>query len=213
MKQGGFAALLVLLIVVLVGGAGVGWYLSQKGIVPKFSGPVTTEQPPAPPPVPGEDASPAPTGAGETENWKTHTFDSIKLTFKAPPDLFVTGQEQKNSDTGVSYSFTLYVQNYDDTHPLPSGKKFYQLYGVFQWSSAITDAEFQAHKEDFIASSIKEVTVGGYPGIRGQYKGERNRYVTMFIKNGGLFTLSTSYPLPENEILSNQILSTFKFLP
>ncbi len=53
MQKRGFAALLVLLIVVLVGGAGVGWYLSQKGIVPKFSGPVTTEQPPAPPEIPG----------------------------------------------------------------------------------------------------------------------------------------------------------------
>jgi len=151
------------------------------------------------------------TEPAETANWKTYTFDSIKLTFKAPPDLFVTGQEQKNSDTGVPYSFTLYAQNSDDTHPLPSGKKFYQLYGVFQWSSTITDAEFQAHKEDFIASSIKGVTVGGYPGIRGQYKGERNRYVTMFMKNGGLFTLSTSDPLPENESLSNQILQTFQF--
>lgn len=50
----GFATILVLLVVVLVGGVGVGWYLSNTGIIPKFSGPATSEQPPSPPPVPGE---------------------------------------------------------------------------------------------------------------------------------------------------------------
>ena len=50
MKQGGFATILVLLAVVLIGGAGIGWYLSQQGVIPKFSSPATSELPPAPPP-------------------------------------------------------------------------------------------------------------------------------------------------------------------
>lgn len=72
--KGGFATMLVLLVVVLVGGVGVGWYLSNTGVIPKFSAPATTSttlpagrQAPALPPVPGESTT------DETASWKTYT--------------------------------------------------------------------------------------------------------------------------------------------
>lgn len=71
----GFATILVLLVVVLVGGVGVGWYLSQQGVIPKFTGPATTEQPPAPPEVPE---------GNETANWKTYTNGDLKIQFDYP---------------------------------------------------------------------------------------------------------------------------------
>lgn len=79
MMNKGFATILVLLVVVLVGGVGVGWYLSKQGVIPKFTGPVTTQQPPAPPPVPGELTT------NETANWNMYEDSSIAgLAIKYP---------------------------------------------------------------------------------------------------------------------------------
>lgn len=150
------------------------------------------------------------TAENETADWKTYTVDLVNLTFKAPAYLFVQNEVKKN--TAGRYELTLFIQNYDDTHRLPSGGKIYQLYGISQSYSTYTQADLDARQKEYVPSSIRNITVAGYPGIQGQFKGERNRYITEFIKDGALFSLMTADPVPENEALSNQILSTFQFL-
>lgn len=91
--KGGFTTILVLLVVVLVGGVGVGWYLSNTGVIPKFSVPLTSEQPPAPPSIPDED---------ETTNWKTYTNKELGIQFNYPPEWgeLVKQEEPCLVDTG-----------------------------------------------------------------------------------------------------------------
>lgn len=133
-------------------------------------------------------------------NWKTYTFDEIGLTFMAPQDLDVTG-ELINKD-----SFTLYIQNNSS-----KVDTYYQLYVIAQWQNPYKDSDLENIKTELEPSSIESVTVAGYKGVRGQYKGQRNRFVTNFIKDGAMYSAATSQPTKENEALSNQILSTFKF--
>lgn len=140
-----------------------------------------------------------------TADWETYTFNSIGLTFSAPRKLVVKGDDQPNPDTG----FVLYVQNYPYNSPIPNN--YYQLYIIYQWVPPHTESELEELKNDLVSSSITETTVAGYPAIQGQIVGERNRFVTHFIKDSGLFSAYTVEPTKENGVLTNQILSTFQF--
>jgi len=133
-------------------------------------------------------------------DWKTYTFDEIGLTFMAPKDLDVNGEIVDNN------SFTLYIQNNSS-----KVDTYYQLYVLAQWQNPYKESDLDNIKTELEPSSIESVTVAGYKGVRGQYKGQRNRFVTNFIKDGALYSAATSQPTKENETLSNQILSTFKF--
>lgn len=93
----GFAPILVLLAVVLVGGVGVGWYLSNTGVIPKFTGPATTSQSPAPdieqPSAPPEVPEAEETEEGvvvetisykENPSWQTYTNAEKKFSVQYP---------------------------------------------------------------------------------------------------------------------------------
>lgn len=67
-------------------------------------------------------------------------------------------------------------------------------------------------KNEMNTNTANEITVAGLPAIQGQIKGERQRWVTYIIKDGYLLKLYTSEPTEENRLITEQILSTFKFL-
>ena len=80
MNQKGLTPLLIVLLIA----AAIGGYLLYSGKINlnnTSSTPVQTTQP-----SPATDASPAPTGAGETANWKTYSDLINPYTVKYPPD-------------------------------------------------------------------------------------------------------------------------------
>jgi hypothetical protein len=63
-------------------------------------------------------------------------------------------------------------------------------------------------KTELQPDSIVESKIDDFPAVSGQYKGERNRFVTFILTDNGLFTLATSQPSKANQKLTNDILET-----
>lgn len=131
-------------------------------------------------------------------SWKKYTFDNIGLSFSAPSDMEVNG------DQIDSNGFTMTIQR--STYPDP---KYYQLYASLQPEGNFEN-DAKGLKEQ-LADGNREIVVGGFKAIQGQYKGERNRYVTFIFTDRGVLTVATSQPTPENERITNSILDTFSF--
>lgn len=146
----------------------------------------------------------------DTSDWSPHTVEDITATFKAPPDMKVTSETQKNEDTGEPYGLTLYIEK-------NSGQaNYYQLYGVYEFASAYPQRVhskdlLDTFKFDLIPETIKETTIAGYPAIEGQLLGERNRYVTYLLTDDGMLTFFTAEPTPQNRQITQTILSTLSF--
>lgn len=141
--------------------------------------------------------SPSPTPSTNNE-WINYTFDEVGLSFYAPPELEISGESM---DDG----FILYVQK--STYPNPD---YYQLYGNYNLTDT-NNIDRGGLKTELDEGSIEETTVDGFYAIKGQYKGERNRFVTIIVTNKGILTLATSQPTEENRNLTDSILKTFDF--
>lgn len=140
-----------------------------------------------------------------TASWKTYTFQPIQLSLKVPPELVVHIEEPNPGN-----DFTAYIQNYPYNLPFPK-ENAYQLYIIWQ-KTPITQIEFQQLKDDLNVNSIEDTIITSYPAIKGQVKGERNRFVVYILKENTTISLFTSEPTEVNRKLTDQILSTFKFL-
>ncbi len=189
-KQRGFIPILILVIVVLV--AASAYFLgTKKGSVNSIVGvptAVLTESP------------------NKNEGWKDYKFDEIGLSFSAPNDLQVTSDPQRSAETNNLYSYLFYIQK-----GMAGKSDYYQLYGIYQFGSQYEKSTTNDFKEDLNPTSIEETTVGGFPALKGQIKGQRNRFVTYIITNKGLLALFTAEPTQVNKELTDQILLTFKF--
>ncbi len=141
-----------------------------------------------------------------TADWQSYTFSPLQLNFKVPPELSVHSEVSNPGN-----DFTAYIQNYSFNNSVPS-KNAYQLYIIWQKTSIITESEFQQLKSDLLVNSIEDTTIDGYKAIKGQIKGERNRYVTYILKGNTKISLFTSEPTLVNKERTDQILSTFKFM-
>jgi hypothetical protein len=136
--------------------------------------------------------------APTTVEWKKYSFDKIGLSFSAPNDMVVA---EGISDSNI---FTFSIQR--DVYPNPN---YYQLYAALQPTSNMgADAEGLQNQ---LVEGSRDTVIGGYQAVQGQYKGERNRYVTFIFTDNGILTLATSQPTPENEQTTNSILDTFSF--
>ena len=146
----------------------------------------------------------------ENTNKNIHTFTELGLTFQVPDNFYVNFEPQLNLDTQKPYAYTFTVQNYNDS---PTPELSYQLYGIYQFDGEKIDESILPElKNEMNTNTTNEITVAGLPAIQGQIKGERQRWVTYIIKNGYLLKLYTSEPTEENRLITEQILSTFKFL-
>lgn len=141
----------------------------------------------------------------ETETWNVHTYADMGISFKAPPEMEVSSEAQKN-DAGVPYSYTLYVQKGQGGQ-----SDYYQLYGLYQLGSQFMEGSLESMKQELNPNSVKDVTIGGLAGIDGQIQGERNRFVTHIITKKGRLSLFTAEPTIANKQLTDRILSTFVF--
>lgn len=132
------------------------------------------------------------------EGWKKYSFEKIGLSFSAPSDMVVS-EDQTNQD-----NFTFTVQR--GSYPNPD---YYQLYAFLQ-PTANMDNDAEGLKSQLQEDS-KDVIIGGFQAIKGQYKGERARYVTFIFTDKGILNLATSQPTLENERITDSILDTFTF--
>lgn len=176
----------VLSIISIVFVAGVIYYLSQnKGNIQIL----TLSPTPTPSPA---------TSATENKDLQKHTFDEVGLTFSVPKDLTVSGEM-------VDESFILTIQR--SSYP---NTDYYQLYAIYQFSdtSQVKPNELKADLEE---QTMQETEIDGNYAISGQYKTERNRYVTKIVTNKGIMTVTTSQPTEKNLQLTKKILQTFDF--
>jgi len=132
------------------------------------------------------------------DNWKKYSIERIGLSFSAPSDMTV---DEDQSDNNI---LTFSVQR--GVYPNPN---YYQLYASLQPTGNM-DSDAEGLKSQLLDGS-KDTIIGGFQAIQGQYKGERNRYVTFIFTDKGILTLATSQPTPENESITNSILDTFSF--
>lgn len=134
----------------------------------------------------------------DREGWKKYSFEKIGLSFSAPADMTVS-EDQAGQD---SFIFTIQRSSY----PNPD---YYQLYAFLQPTANMgNDAEGLKNQ---LQEGSKDLIVGGFQAIQGQYKGERARYVTFIFTDKGILNLATSQPTLENERITNSILDTFSF--
>lgn len=87
----------------------------------------------------------------------------------------------------------------------------FQLYGVYEGNRTITDEGFAKTKAEIDASTLKDLTLGNYKGFQGLITGPKTRYVYVIYKDGKPITLTIVPPTPENQEISDRILSTISF--
>lgn len=178
-----------------------GYFIYQNRLLQQRLAAIETSQLPTP-------VEPTPTTPDETviipADWKGYSFPNASLRFSTPPTFTVT-LDEPNPD-----SFTLYIQNYKNS--ISEVTSPYQLYGLFQPGN-YGDTEFYIEelKADLEPTSIKDITIGGFAGVEGQIRGNRNRFAAYILTNIGKWGFFTSPSTSINKGISDQILSTFKF--
>jgi hypothetical protein len=155
----------------------------------------------------GNPGSPMPqTGCGsEKDNWQQQTFNEagLFLTLKIPPDT--TFRKEIADDAGRIRVASFYIEKGDKNNP------DYQLYATYLPLEDATEQELEKAKTGMDPNSVKEVTIDGYKGIEGLtvISGPKTHYLTVIIKDGKSFSVSTWPPTPESKALTDQILDTF----
>lgn len=140
-------------------------------------------------------------GCGDNENnWQIQTIDEIGISFKYPKDT--TFRKEVASDSAGIHTVGLYIERKE-----PS----YTFYGVYQPNRLASSKDIELSKKEMDPKTIKEVVIGGIKGIEGLILGPKTRYITIFLKNNRLFTISTFPPTSDNKTLTDQILATLTF--
>ncbi len=148
--------------------------------------------------------TPSPSVSEELSTWESYTVDELDLTFSAPAGMDISYNVEVTENTAVPYLLTLYIQN------TLQGSDYYQLYGIIQWDLEIPES-LDDYKAELNPETIEETTISGYPAIKGQLVGERNRFVTYILLEDGVFSLFTAEPTENNKLLTDKILNTFVF--
>lgn len=130
---------------------------------------------------------------------------NLSISLKIPPDT--TFRKEVAQDFAGVHAASFYVEKGDKNNPT------YQLYAVYQPLENVTEQELERAKTGMDPKSIKEMSIDGYKGIEGVANASdpKKHYQTTIVKDGKLFTVSTWPPTPENKVLTDQILATFKF--
>lgn len=146
------------------------------------------------------------TGCGDIKDgWIQQTFDEagLSLSLKIPPGMIF--RKEIADDAGRIRVASFYVEKGDKNNPS------YMLHAVYQPLKEASQQDVELSKTEMDSNSIKEATISGYSGIEGFIMGPKTRYITIILKNNRLFTVSTIPPTQENKMLTEQILTTFKF--
>lgn len=157
----------------------------------------------------GKPSAPMPqTGCGDVkDSWVQQTFNEagLSLSLKVPPDM--TFRKEIADDNGRIRVASFYVEKDGSENPS------YQLYAVYQPLETVTEQVFEKTKTGMDPGSVKETSIDGYKGIEGLtvISGPKTHYLTLILKDGKQFSVSTWPPVPENKALTDKILATFDF--
>ncbi|MDP2637561.1 MAG: hypothetical protein Q8P26_00675 [Candidatus Levybacteria bacterium] len=137
------------------------------------------------------------------EVWQEQTVDEIGLSFKYPKDLVF--RKEIADDGGTIRTVGFFLTKGPESNPE------YQLYGLFQQFKDATEQDLELSKTEMDPDTIKDATIDGYSGMEGLILGEKTRYITIVLKDGKNFSVSTTPPTSENKELTDKIIKTFDF--
>ncbi len=147
------------------------------------------------------------TGENSTiqNNWQEQTVDEIGLTLSYPSDL--TFRKEIGDNAGNIRTVAFYIEKGDKNNPE------YQLYALYLADKEGSVQDLEKTKIGMDPASIKEASIDGYSGIEGiaNASDPKKHYVTVVLKDGRLFSVSTYPPQPENKELTDKIIETFNF--
>jgi hypothetical protein len=124
------------------------------------------------------------------------------LYVTVPKDM--TFRKEVADDEGVIRTVGFYIENSSKDNP-------YMLYGLYEAKSVAIDQTMASAKKDMVASTIKDITIGGYKGVEGLITGDKTRYMAVIVKDGKKITFSTIPPTDANKVITDQLLSTLSF--
>ena len=220
-QEGVVPILIVILIVLAVSGYLIyNNYLNNRT---KVVSPLATTNPiPAPTGAnvssesTGSALSPAPTGAGETANWKTYTNSALGFSFSYPKELnYIYDQFGFNHPDNPEGN--LLLQNYDGSKLSKDDSANFQM-EVDAYKN--TD---QATLEKYVkdpnkvwninnAQTFTSLILGNEPALKGQAIQKNEKVPTLWVAHKGyILTIHSETPNSQNASWFNQILSTFKF--
>jgi len=137
------------------------------------------------------------------DSWEQQTIEEIGLTLKMPPDT--TFRKEIGDNDGNIRTVAFYIEKGDENNPE------YQLYALYLADKEGSTQDLEKAKTGM--SSIKEASIDGYSGIEGtaNTNDPKKHYLTVVLKDGRLFSVSTYPPQPENKELTDKIIQTFNF--
>ena len=137
--------------------------------------------------------------------WQKQTVDEIGLTLSYPSDL--TFRKEIGDNAGNIRTVAFYIEKGDQNNPE------YQLYALYLADKEGSAQDLEKAKTGMDPASIKEASIDGYSGIEGIANANdlKKHYVTVVLKDGRLFSVSTYPPQPENKELTDKIIETFNF--
>jgi len=141
----------------------------------------------------------------EESTWDTQKFDEAGLVLEIPPNTVF--KKEGADDNGKIRVVSFYVEKYS------SEELVYQLYCVYSLMEEATSKDLDRIKTGLDPNSVKEINIDGYEGIEGLdiTSGAKTHYLSVILKDGRLFSISTWPPTEDNKSLTDQIVDTFDF--
>lgn len=153
MSQKGFAPILMVLLVAL---SLAGYLIYQKQTSPR----VTSQSPTQSTPSPTADARPAPTGAGETANWKTYN-SLCGFTIKYPEEWKATKYFIQDSDTSC-----VYLTAPDYSSGLDSRNGFYIQIHTTKLGSFVKSVQLNGPPKDVQVNTLDDLVNATWSNLK-----------------------------------------------
>lgn len=141
----------------------------------------------------------------KVNGWQEQTVDELNLHLSYPSDL--TFRKEIGDNNGNIRTVAFYIEKGDQNNPE------YQLYALYLADKEGSARDLELAKSGMDSASTKEAEIDGYSGVEGiaNANDPKKHYLTVVLKDGRLFSVSTYPPLPENKELTDKIIETFNF--
>jgi len=137
------------------------------------------------------------------QNLQQETIEEIGLSFQYPADLVYRKEIADNDGNIRTAGFFLTKGSKQNPE--------YQLYGLYENYRNATEEDLERAKTEMDPTTVKEVSISGYKGVEGLITEPKTRYISVFLMDDKLFSVSTTPPNEENKNITQQILTTFQF--
>lgn len=143
--------------------------------------------------------------ASKVNGWQEQTVYELNLHLSYPSDL--TFRKEIGDNDGNIRTVAFYIEKGDQNNPE------YQLYALYLADKEGSARDLELAKTGMDPASIKDTSIDGYNGVEGiaNANDPKKHYLTVILKDGRLFSVSTYPPQPENKELTDKIIETFNF--